>query len=270
MPEIHPTAIISEQAEIAEGAVIGPFCIIEGNAKIGRGTTLKSNVFVGTDTTVGENNIVYHCASLGAISQDLKYDGGTTFLEIGDHNIIREYVTINRGTANNSKTIVGNHNSFLAYTHIAHDCLVGNKVIMSNLSTLAGHVTIEDCAVISGYVGIHQFCRVGCMSIVGGMTKVSKDVPPFTKVQGDPCRVFGLNTIGMERNQLPLEERKVLKKIYKILFLSDYNVSQAIEEICRTLEFTSVVEHFVNFLKTSQRGIFRASGRTDKEEESDS
>jgi UDP-N-acetylglucosamine acyltransferase len=265
MPDIHPNAIVSDQAEIAEGAVIGPFCVVEGNARIGAGTVLKSNVFIGEDTIIGENNLIYHGASLGAISQDLKYEGGPTFLIVGNHNIIREYVTINKGTAINSKTTMGNSNSLLAYTHIAHDCHVGNRVIMSNLSTLAGHVTVEDSAVIAGYVGVHQFCRIGCMSMVGGMTKISKDVPPYTKVQGDPCRVFGLNTVGLERNGMSLEERQRLKQAYNILFRSGYNVSQAVTEIRNKLEITEAVSHLINFIESSERGILRAAGKSARE-----
>jgi UDP-N-acetylglucosamine acyltransferase len=257
MANIHPTAVVSKDAVLGKNVEIGPYCTIEGNAQIGDDTILKSHVFVGEDTIIGKGNQIYQGAIVGSISQDLKYDGGRTYLYIGEGNIIREYVTINRGTAEGAATTVGNRNAFLAYTHIAHDCTVGNSVIMSNLSTLAGHVEVEDCAVIAGYVGIHQFCKVGTMAMVGGMTKITKDVPPFVKVQGDPARVYGLNSVGLERNGVEKADRRILRQAYNLLYRSGYNVSQAIEEIKSDLEINDTLAHLLDFLERSDRGIVK-------------
>lgn len=257
MPDIHPTAQVSEYAELAPDVKVGPYTVVEGNSKIGAGTVVKAHVFIGEDTTIGERNVIYQGAIIGSLTQDLKYEGGRTYLEIGDDNIIREYVTMNRGTAPETKTSVGSNNSFLAYTHIAHDCIVGNHIIMSNLSTLAGHVCVEDAAVIAGYVGIHQFCKIGRMAMVGGMSKVTKDVPPYIKVQGNPAKVFGLNSVGLERNGVDKQERRILRQAYNLLYRSGYNVSQAIQEIKSDLELTPNLKELLEFLEKSERGIVK-------------
>lgn len=257
MAEVHPTAQVSKYSELADDVTIGPYTVVEGNAKIGPGTDIKAHVFIGEDTIIGSNNCIYQGAIIGSLTQDLKYDGGRTYLVVGDHNIIREYVTINRGTSDEASTTVGSYNSFLAYTHIAHDCVVGNHVIMSNLSTLAGHVQVDDAAVIAGYVGVHQFCKIGKMAMVGGMSKVTKDVPPFMKVQGNPAKVFGLNSVGLERNGVDKSERRVLRQAYNFLYRSGYNVSQAIEEIRADLEETETLLHLLDFLEKSERGIVK-------------
>lgn len=257
MAEIHDTAQVSRYAELANDVLVGPYSVIEGNARIDSGTKIFGNVFIGENTIIGKENLIYQGAIVGSLTQDLKYEGGQTFLEVGDRNIIREYVTINRGTADGTRTIIGNDNSFLAYTHIAHDCIVGSHVIMSNLSTLAGHVEVEDSAVIAGYVGVHQFCKVGTMAMVGGMSKVTKDVPPFMKVQGIPARVFGLNSVGLERNGVDKLERRILRQAYNFLYRSGYNVSQAIEEIRSDLEESPMLLRLLEFLEKSDRGIVR-------------
>jgi UDP-N-acetylglucosamine acyltransferase len=257
MTQIHPTAVVAESAKIGKDVVIGPYCIIEDNAVVGDNTKLWSHVFVGEDTSLGSGNVVYQGAILGSISQDLKYEGGRTYLRVGNDNIIREFVTINKGTAPETETLVGSNNAFLAYTHIAHDCIVGNSVIMSNLSTLAGHVEVEDSAVIAGYVGVHQFCKIGKMAMVGGMTKITKDVPPYVKVQGDPARVYGLNSVGLDRNGVAKADRRVLRQAYNLLYRSGYNVSQAIDEIRSDLEINPVLASFLEFLERSERGIVK-------------
>ncbi|MBT3783817.1 acyl-ACP--UDP-N-acetylglucosamine O-acyltransferase [bacterium] len=257
MAEVHETAQVSRYAELASDVIIGPYSVIEGNARIDQGTVIHGHVFIGENTHIGKSNQVYQGAIVGSLTQDLKYDGGQTFLEVGDRNVIREYVTVNRGTADGTKTIVGHDNNFLAYTHIAHDCIVGDHVIMSNLSTLAGHVVVEDAAVIAGYVGIHQFCKIGTMAMVGGMSKVTKDVPPYMKVQGIPARVFGMNSVGLERNGVDKTERRVLRQAYNFLYRSGYNVSQAIEEIRSDLEETAALRRLLEFLEKSDRGIVR-------------
>jgi len=258
MSNIHPTAQIAEGVELGKDVIVGPFTTIEKNVYIGDGSVIHSHVLIGENTRMGKNNQVFQGAIVGSLTQDLKYDGGTTWLEIGDENIIREYVTINRGTSDGGKTIIGNGNTFLAYTHIAHDCIVGNRVIMSNLSTLAGHVEVQDGAVISGYVGVHQFCKIGSMAMIGGMSKVTKDVPPFMKVQGNPAKVFGLNSVGLERNGVTREDRRVLRQAYELLYRSGYNVSQAVEEIKCDLEPIESLKRLLEFLELSERGIVKA------------
>ena len=256
MAKIHPTAEVSSKAEVADSAIIGPYAVIEGNAIIGENTEVKGHAFVGEDTIIGKNNTIFQGAIVGSRSQDLKYQGGKAWLEVGDSNIIREYCTINRASEG-EKTIIGNNNTFLAYTHIAHDCIIGNRIIMSNLSTLAGHVICEDAAVIAGYVGIHQFCKIGTMAMVGGMSKVTKDVPPYMKVQGNPAKVFGLNSVGLERNGIDKEERRILRQAYNLLYRSGYNVSQAIGEIEGDLEMTDSLSCLLEFLRKSERGIVK-------------
>lgn len=258
MANIHPTAQIGEGVELADDVVVGPFSTIEDNVRVGAGTVIGSHVLIGRNTTIGEGNQIFQGAIVGSLTQDLKYDGGETWLDIGNHNIIREYVTINRGTADGSRTVVGNHNAFLAYTHIAHDCIVGNHVVMSNLSTLAGHVEVQDGAVIGGYVGIHQFCKIGAIAMIGGMSKVTKDVPPFMKVQGNPAKVFGLNSVGLERNGISREDRRILRQAYDLLYRSGYNVSQAVDEIGCDLEPIGPLKQFLEFLQLSERGIVKA------------
>jgi UDP-N-acetylglucosamine acyltransferase len=258
MAEIHPTAQVSKYAELSPAVSVGPYSVIEGNAKIKNGTVVGAHVFIGENTSMGVDNHIFQGAIVGSLSQDLKYAGGQTYLEVGDGNIIREYVTINRGTDDDSWTRIGHDNTLLAYTHIAHDCCVGNHVIMSNLSTLAGHVSVEDAAVIAGYVGIHQFCKIGTMAMVGGMSKVTKDVPPYMKVQGNPARAYGLNSIGLERNGMSKTERRILRQAYNFLYRSGYNVSQAIEEIKSDLELTTTLQSLISFLEKSERGIVKA------------
>jgi UDP-N-acetylglucosamine acyltransferase len=258
MAEIHPTAHVSEGVELGENVVIGPYSIIEKNVSIGDGTVIKAHVFIGEDTTIGKGNQIYQGAIVGSLTQDLKYEGGRTYLDIGDNNIIREYVTINRGTGDGERTIIGNQNTFLAYTHIAHDCILGDKIIMSNLSTIAGHSIVGDSVVISGYVGIHQFCKIGTMAMVGGMSKVTKDVPPYVKVQGNPSYVFGLNSVGLERNGVSKEDRRILRRAYHFLYRSGYNVSQAVEEIKKELEIIEPLKVLLDFLETSERGIVKS------------
>ncbi len=257
MAEIHPTAQVSKYAELAPSVTVGPYSIVEGNAKIQEGTVIGAHVFIGENTALGTDNHIFQGAIVGSLSQDLKYSGGQTYLEIGNGNTIREYVTINRGTDDESWTRVGHNNTLLAYTHIAHDCIVGSRVIMSNLSTLAGHVCVEDAAVIAGYVGIHQFCKIGTMAMVGGMSKVTKDVPPYMKVQGNPARAFGLNSVGLERNGMNKTERRILRQAYNFLYRSGYNVSQAIEEIKSDLELTATLQMLITFLENSERGIVK-------------
>lgn len=252
---IHETAVVSPKAELGRDVVVGPYSVINEGAIVGDGSVIAAHVLIDKWTTIGKNNKIFTGAVIGTESQDLKFCGEKSFVEIGDDNIIREYVTINRATEPGGTTKLGNGNAILAYCHIAHDCILGNSITISNVTTLAGHVEVEDKAGLGGYVGIHQFVKIGTMSYIGGWSKVVKDVPPFVRVSGTPLKVYGLNTVGLERNSVDLDSKKSLKRAYQILFRSGHNVSQAIEKIQREVEQTKEIELLLAFLKDSDRGI---------------
>ncbi len=219
MSRIHPTAVIEPGAEIAEDAFVGPFCFVGRLAKIGAGTRLISHVSVLGKTILGKNNTVWSQATLGADPQDLKFTGEETILEIGDHNEIRENVTMHRGTGNGGGiTKIGSDNLFMVGAHIAHDCIVGDHVLLANGVQLAGHVLVEDHANVAGIVGVHHFCTIGQFSYVGGLTPVTRDVPPFTIFEGDPPRERGINVIGLQRHRVETDDIKLLRKAYRLLF----------------------------------------------------
>lgn len=252
---IHPTAIISPDAEIAADVEIGAFAIIGESCTIGAGcviaprATLERNVTLGHSVKVGIGTI------LGGAPQDLKYAGEETAVEIGDGTVIREYVTINRGTAHSFKTIVGESCLLMSYVHIGHDCRIGNGVILSNVVQLAGHVMIEDKAIISGMSAVHQFARIGRHSFIGGMSRVSKDIPPFLKAVGNPVKLYGLNTIGLQRNGIDEDTIRELKRAYRLLFRSDLNVTQAIERAQTEMEPLPEVKELIRFVEASERGV---------------
>jgi len=253
--KIHQTAVVSPKAELGKDVVVGPYSVINDNVKIGDGTILGSHVLIDKWTTIGKDNKIFSGAIIGSESQDLKFTGEKSFVELGDNNIIREYVTINRATKPNGITKLGNNNAILSYCHVAHDCILGNNITISNVTTLAGHVEVEDQAGLGGYVGIHQFVKIGTMAFIGGWSKVVKDVPPFLRVSGTPLKVYGLNSVGLDRKGVPDSSKKALKKAYQILFRSGNNVSQAIEVISKEIEQTEHIKMFIAFLKSSERGI---------------
>lgn len=252
---IHPTAIISPDADVATDAEIGAFAIVGEGCTVGPGNviapraTLERNVTLGRSVKVGIGSIV------GGAPQDLKYAGEETTVEIGDGTVIREYVTVNRGTAHSFKTTVGKNCLLMSYVHIAHDCHIGNGVILSNVVQLAGHVTIEDKAIISGLSAVHQFARIGHHSFIGGMSRVSKDIPPFLKAVGNPVKLYGLNTIGLQRSGMDEETIRELKRAYRLLFRSDLNVTQAIERAQTELEPLAEVKELIRFVEASERGV---------------
>jgi UDP-N-acetylglucosamine acyltransferase len=254
---IHPTAIVDPAAEVASGARIGPYCVIGPQVVIGEDTELQHHVTVMGPTKIGTGNFFFAYASIGQKTQDLKYDGEPTYLEIGDGNTFREFCTVNRGTLPGTKTIVGNGGNFLAYSHIAHDCIVGNNVIFSNNGTLAGHVEVGDHAVIGGLTAIHQFCRVGRHAITGGCSKIVQDVPPFMIADGNPAEVRGINSIGLERAGFTADTLRALKEAYRLLYRSNLNVKQAVETIRKEIPAHAEVEELCAFVETSQRGIIR-------------
>jgi UDP-N-acetylglucosamine acyltransferase len=223
--------------------------------ELGDECRLHSHVVIDGHTRLGARNEVFPFASIGLKTQDLKWKGGTTRTEIGDDNTFREYVTIHSATADGEATRVGNQNHILAYCHIAHNVVLGNNIIMSNVATLAGHVTVEDFAVVGGLAAIHQFCRIGKMSIVGGCSKVVQDVPPFMLADGNPAETRTINKIGMERNGVSDAAQNAMKQAYKILFREGLTIPNALTRIARDLPASPELDHLVNFIKTSERGI---------------
>jgi UDP-N-acetylglucosamine acyltransferase len=256
--QAHPSALISKKAKLADDVQVGPYTIIGDKVKIGRGTRIGAYCLIEGNTILGGGCQVFTGAVIGSPPQDLKYKGEDNFLEIGDNNIIREYCTFNPGTGEKGKTIVGNNNLFMAYAHIAHDCRVGNHCVIANNGTLAGHVTIEDNAVIGGLVAIHQFVRVGKLSIIGGCSKVVQDIPPYSTCDGHPARVYGLNLIGLRRHGALKESIKQLNYAFKILFNSGLTVRHALEKIGRESKLNNEASYLINFIKSSQRGIVRS------------
>jgi UDP-N-acetylglucosamine acyltransferase len=254
---IHPTAIVDPAAEIHPRARIGPYCIVGQGAEIGEDTELQHHVTVMGPTKIGCGNFFYAYGSIGQRTQDLKYAGEPTRLEIGDGNTFREFCTISRGTLPGTTTVVGDSGTFLAYSHIAHDCVVGSHVIFSNNGTLAGHVEVGDYAIIGGLTAIHQFCRIGRHAITGGCSKIVQDVPPFMIADGNPANIRGINSVGLERAGFPSETVRALKEAYRILYRGKLNTKQAVETIRREVKCAAEVEELCVFVETSQRGIIR-------------
>jgi UDP-N-acetylglucosamine acyltransferase len=252
---IHPSAIISPDADIADDAEIGAFVIIGENCTVGSGSVIAARATLERNVTLGNNVNVGIGTILGGLPQDLKFAGEETSVEIGDGTVIREYATINRGTAQSFKTTVGRNCLIMSYVHLAHDCHVGNHVILSNVVQLAGHVTVEDRAIISGLSAAHQFVRIGRNSFIGGMSRVAKDIPPFLKAVGSPVKLYGLNTIGLQRNGMDEPTILELKRAYRLLFRSDLNITQAIERAQNELEPLPEVQELIRFVEASERGV---------------
>lgn len=256
---IHPTAIIDPSAEIAADVEIGPYCVINANVSIGAGSVLKSHVVIDGYTRIGENNTFFPFAAIGQLTQDMKYDGEPTALEIGNGNTFRENTTIHRGTSEEVPTRIGNDNLLLSYSHVAHDCQVGNNCILSNNATLGGHCTVYDYAIISGLSAIHQFTRIGEHCMIGGMSRIPQDIPPFMIIAGNPAAVRGVNLIGLQRRGFSEETRRALKTAYKKLFLNkSNNLTTATDELSNTdITSDSSVARLIDFIRTSERGITR-------------
>jgi len=252
---VHPTAIISPDAEIGSDVEIGAFAIVGEGCTIGDGcviaprATLERNVTLGRSVQVGIGSI------LGGAPQDLKYAGEETTVEVGDGTVIREYATINRGTTHSFKTTVGRNCLLMSYVHLGHDCQIGNGVILSNVVQLAGHVTIDDKAILSGLCAVHQFARIGRNAFIGGCSRVSKDIPPFLKAVGNPVKLYGLNTVGLQRNGMEEDTIRELKRAYRLFFRSDLNVTQAIERAQTELEPYPEVKELIQFVEASERGV---------------
>ncbi len=255
---IHPTAIIDPSAELADGVEVGPYAIVGPSVKVGARTRIGAHTVIDSHTTLGEDNVLFQFASVGAAPQDLKYAGEPTTLTLGDRNTVREFATLNRGTTKGGgATSVGDDNLFMAYSHVAHDCQVGNGVVMANGATLAGHVTIEDRAIIGGLVAIHQFVRVGTMAMLGGGAMVSLDVPPFCIAAGDRARLHGLNLIGLRRRGLSEDAVKSLRTAYRLLFQGGMKLKDALTRIREEHADVEEVMTMVHFIEHSERGVCR-------------
>lgn len=256
MSSIHPTAIISPQAEIGSGVEIGPYCVIGGGVVLGDGCRLQNMVTIQGPSRIGARNVFYTGAAIGQQTQDLKYKGEPTFLETGDDNVFREYCTVNRGTLPGSKTIIGSHNHFLAYCHIAHDCVVGSHVIFSNNGTLAGHVVVEDHVILGGLTAVHQFCRIGSYAITGGCSKIVQDVVPFMIADGNPAATRGVNLVGLQRAGFSEEDIRAIKEAYKAVFMRKQNTGAALEDLAKSPHAANPrVAKLMAFIQASSRGI---------------
>ena len=256
--EVHPTAIVHSRAKIAPGVKIGAYSLIGENVQIGKDTVVESHVVVEGWSEIGERCHLFPFVSIGAAPQALRYRGDPTRVIIGNDNLIREFVTINRGTAEGGgETALGHGNIIMAYSHIAHDCRIGNQVIMANASTLAGHIEVEDFAIVGGLVAIHQFVRVGRYAIIGGASAVPQDVPPYMCAAGNRARLFGLNTVGLKRHHFPEDTRAALKQAYRILFRSHLILNKAIEKVEGEVPDLPEIRHLLDFLRKSKRGICR-------------
>jgi len=256
--KIHPTAIIAADAQLEEGVEIGPYSIIGPEVTIGKNTIIGPHTVIDNYTRIGEGCKILQFCSIGAPPQDLKFGGEKTGVIIGNFNTIREYVSIHRGTtADTGMTVMGDHNLLMAYVHIAHNCQMGNNVIIANSTGLAGHVHVEDYAIISPLSGVHQFCRIGAHSMIGGASAVVKDIPPYTMANGNRATLFGLNLIGLQRRGFPERSISALKHAYRIIFRSDLLLEEALEKTQQEVEDCPEVRHFIDFIQKSKRSICR-------------
>lgn len=257
MTNIHPTAVVAPGAELGEGVEVGPYGVIGPHVRLGPGTRLMSHVVIDGHTSLGRECTVFPFASLGTLTQDLKYRGGAPRVEIGDRTTIREYATVNTATADGDATRVGSGCLIMACAHVAHDCRVGDGVIIANGTGLSGHVVVEDQAIFGGMCGIHQFCRIGRMSMIGGLSRVTQDVPPYMICEGNPATVPAVNLIGLQRRGLTDEAIRGLREAHRILYRSGLNTSQAVERIDREVAPCAEIAHLLEFIRGSERGITR-------------
>lgn len=255
--KIHSTAIVSPSADLDSNVQVGPYAIIGDKVKIKAGTIVDASAQILGNTEIGKNCHIFPFAVVGNIPQDLKYKGEKSFLIIGNNNCIREFVTINVGTENNSKTVIGNNNLFMAYSHIAHDCKVGSNNVFANNATLAGYVEVEDNVGIGGLTAIHQFCRLGKFSMVGGCSKVVQDIPPYSLCDGHPATVQGLNLVGLRRANFSSPRLKDLKKTFKIIFFDNHPFDKAAELVKKELIFSEEIDYLLKFISSSRRGVTR-------------
>jgi len=254
---VHSTAIIDSKVQIGRDCEIGPYCVIGEHVTLGDGCKLHSHVVIDGHTKLGKGNEIFPFAALGKKTQDLKWKGGITRLEIGDHNVFREGVTVHCATDDGNATVIGSHNLVLNCAHIAHDCVLGNHIILSGYAGLAGHVVVEDHAILSGYVAVHQFCRIGKLSMIGGCSKVRQDAPPFMIVDGSPAETVTINKVGLERHGIPEETQNALRQAYKMIFRESLTVANALAKIEKELPPLPEIQHLVQFVRSSKRGVIK-------------
>ena len=253
--KVHKTSIVHKNVEIAEDVEIGAFCLIEEHVKIESGTIIKPYVHISSYTEIGKNNIIHQGSIVGGDPQDLKYNNEKTSLVIGNNNVIREFCTLNRGTTYSGKTIIGNNCLLMAYVHVAHDCIVSDSTILANGVQLGGHSEIHYHAIVGGMTPVHQFCKVGEHSFIGGGRLVLQDVPPYILANGEPLQYAGINSVGLRRRNFSLKTRNLIKMVYKLLYSSNLNTTQAIIKIKDTFKKTKEIKSIINFIEKSDRGL---------------
>ena len=255
--QIHPSTLVDPSAEIGAGTIIGPYCVIAPEVMLGENCWLQHHVTLCGPMRAGARNKFYAYCSIGQQTQDLKYQGEPTYLEIGDDNTFREFVTINRSTTGEGKTRVGSRGNFLAYSHIGHDCTVGDEVVFSNNGTLAGHVQVGNHAAMGGLTAVHQFCRIGRFAITGGCAKIVQDVPPFMIADGNPAEIRGVNLVGLERKGFTPESVKWIKEAFRLIYRSEHNTRQAVDAVRKELPQNEEITQIIEFIEQSERGIIR-------------
>ncbi len=255
---IHKTAIVHPGAQVGQGVEIGPYAVIGEHVILGDGTSVGTHAVIEGWTEIGRDNRIFQFASVGAVPQDLKFHGEKTWLRIGDRNTVREFVTLHLGTeGGGGETVIGNDNLFMSYSHVAHDCRVANRVILANGATLAGHVIVDDFAILGGLSAVHQFTRIGCHVMVSGGAMVAQDIPPYTIAQGDRAKTVGLNLVGLQRRGFSEPVIRGIKRAYKLVYRSGLRVEEALERIAAELEQTPELRAFIDFIRNSERGIAR-------------
>jgi UDP-N-acetylglucosamine acyltransferase len=255
---VHPTAVVSPEAELASGVTVGPYAVIGRGVSIGRGTTVGANAHVEGSTRIGEDNRIFPHAAIGGDPQDLKYRGEPTMLVIGNRNTFREFATANRGTVQgHGQTVIGDDNFFMAYSHVAHDCRIGNRCVLANYVGLAGHVDVGDHAILGAFVGAHQFIRIGRHAFVGAYSQLRQDALPFCKTEGTDAKTYGLNVVGLRRSGFSRERLQALEQAYRLLVKSALNTTQALDRIREEIVDSPDVDELVAFIESSRRGIHR-------------
>ena len=255
MAKIHPTAIVGKKAKLGE-VEVGPYAIIEDGAAIGSGTKVLAHAYIASGTTIGKDCEVHMGAVIGHVPQHLHFKGVRSFLKIGDRNIFREYTSIHRGLEEGSATTIGNDNFLMGFSHVAHDCRIGNNIVMVNGALIAGHVIVEDAVLISGNAAVHQFVKIGTLAMIGGLARVTKDVVPYTLIEGN-SEACSLNVVGLKRSSIGEDAKSQIKKIYRLLYRSNLNVSQALSEISKLGKLAPEAAHMIEFVKRSEMGICR-------------
>ena len=258
MTTIHPTAIVSDLAELGSNVSIGPHTIVEPNVVIGDGCSIASNALLAEGAVLGKGVTVAHGAVIGTVPQDLKFEGEKSRAVVGDNTVVREYATINRGTKHRGESTIGKNCLIMAYAHVAHDCIIGDNVILANSVNLAGHIEIHDYAILGGVLPVHQFVKIGAHAMIGGGFRVQQDIVPYALAGGYPLRVMGINSVGLKRRGFARETIRTLEKVYKLLFFSKLNTTQALARIDDEIEKSAEVQVILDFVRNSERGIVKS------------